>query len=138
MADCQKGWETYEAGDYASALREWKPLAKQGNANAQFNLGLMYRWGQGVTQDDAQAAAWYRKAAEQGNTNAQFNLALMYAEGRGVAQGYVQAHMWFKLAAAQGHEEAAEIRDKFAEVMTRDQIIEAQRLAREWTEKHPK
>jgi hypothetical protein len=82
--------------------------------------------------------AWYRKAADQGDVNAQYRLGVMHAEGRGVAQDYVQAHMWFKLAAAQGHKEAAEIQDKLPEVMTRDQVADAQRLAREWTEKHPK
>jgi len=41
-ADYQKGWDTYVKEDYATALREWKPLAEQGNADAQFNLGVMY------------------------------------------------------------------------------------------------
>ena len=83
-ADFQKGVEAYEAGDYAAALREWRPLAEQGDAEAQFNLGVMYSKGQGVAQDDAQALAWYRKAAEQGYAKAQFNLGLMYDEGRGL------------------------------------------------------
>ncbi len=53
-------------GDYATALREWRPLAKQGNASAQFFLGLMYGEGLGVPQDYAKAVGWLRKAAEQG------------------------------------------------------------------------
>ena len=67
-----------KSGDYATALREWTPLAKQGNASAQFNLGLMYRKGQGVPQDYKTAVKWYRLAAEQGNASAQFNLGVMY------------------------------------------------------------
>ena len=62
----------------------------------------------------------------------------MYKKGRGVAQDYAQAHIWFNLAAAQGDEIAAKLRDKLAKSMTPDQVAEAQRLASEWTEKHPK
>jgi len=58
--------------NYATALKEWRPLADQGDAHTQFNLGLMYRKGQGVTQDDAGAVRWYRKAADQGAAAAQF------------------------------------------------------------------
>ena len=63
----QDGWGAYERGDYQTALREWRPLATQGNAPAQFNLGLMYDHGYGVPQDDAEAVKWYRLAAEQGD-----------------------------------------------------------------------
>ncbi len=49
----------YQRGDYATALREWRPLAEQGNAKAQYNLGFMYRYGLGVPQDDAAAWGWY-------------------------------------------------------------------------------
>ena len=49
------GYTAYNAGDYATALREWRPLAEQGNADAQYNLGMMYDEGEGVPQDDAEA-----------------------------------------------------------------------------------
>ncbi len=61
----------YKRGDYATAIREWRPLAEQGNAKAQFNLGVMYDRGLGVPQDYAEAVKWYRKAAEQGHAGAQ-------------------------------------------------------------------
>ena len=64
-------------GDYATALREWKPLAEQGNADAQFNLGLMYRNGEGVQQDHEESAKWFRRAAEQGHAGAQSRLGFM-------------------------------------------------------------
>jgi hypothetical protein len=70
-ADFQKGYAAYKSGDYATALREWRPLARQGNADAQFNLGWMYEKGRGVPQDDKTAVKWYRLAAEQGNAVAQ-------------------------------------------------------------------
>ena len=65
-ADFQKGVTAYNSGDFATALREWKPLAEQGNAYAQNNLGLMYDNGQGVLQDYKTAVKWYRLAAKQG------------------------------------------------------------------------
>ena len=61
-----------------------KKLAEQGNAVAQFNLGVMYEKGEGVPKDYKQAAYWYSKAAEQGNAEAQTILGIMYGEGEGV------------------------------------------------------
>jgi TPR repeat protein len=76
--------------------------AEQGDADAQFNLGVMYDKGQGVAQDYSQAADWYRKAAEQGNANAQYNLGVMYLNGQGAPQDDSQAANWFRKAAEQG------------------------------------
>lgn len=59
-----KGSEAYESGDFATALQEWRPLAEEGDARAQYNLGLMYELGQGVPQDFTETARWYRLAAE--------------------------------------------------------------------------
>ena len=70
-ADFDEGFAAYDRGDYATALREWKPLAEHGLAEAQHNLGVMYSKGQGVPQDDAEAVKWYRLAAEQGYARAQ-------------------------------------------------------------------
>ena len=80
-ADFEKGMEAWLRGDYATALREWKPLAEQGLADAQFGLGLMYYKGEGVPKDDKEAVMWYRLAAEQGDAPAQVNLGVMYREG---------------------------------------------------------
>ena len=66
-ADWEKGVAAYESGDFATAMREWEPLAEQGDATAQGNLGLMYDEGQGVPQDYKTAVKWYRLAAEQGD-----------------------------------------------------------------------
>ncbi len=99
----QKGLNAYNKGDYATALLEWKPLAAQGDAPAQANLGGMYRDGRGVPQDDAEAVRWFRLAAEQGDAWAQTNLGLGYAKGRGVPQDDAEAVRWYRLAAEQGH-----------------------------------
>jgi hypothetical protein len=80
--------------------------AKSGNAAAQFNLGVLYKDGQGVPQDYAQAAVWFRKAAEQGNADAQFNLGILYKDGQGIPQDYAQAAAWYRKAAEQGDADA--------------------------------
>ena len=76
--ELEDGKAAYEKGDYATALEKWIPLADQGHAPAQFNLGVMYASGQGVPQDYAAAINWYRKAADQGHAKAQSNLGIMY------------------------------------------------------------
>ena len=82
-ADFDAGVTAYDRGEYAVALREFRPLAEQGDARAQFALGYMYDEGNGVPQAFPEAATWFRKAAEQGNASAQYNLGLMYDEGEG-------------------------------------------------------
>jgi len=121
----ERGVAAYKRGDYATALREFRTLAEQGVAEAQFKLGGMYEKGQrrfrrlperrrlapasgrvrslgGVPQDYAEAARWYRKAAEQGDARAQKDLGHMYFDGRGVPQDYAEAARWYRKAAEQG------------------------------------
>ena len=80
----------------------YRLAAEQGDASAQFNLGVRYVTGEGVAQDDAEAVRWYRLAAEQGDASAQFNLGVMYGTGEGVAQDDAEAVRWYRLAAEQG------------------------------------
>lgn len=101
-ADFQAGMDANEREDYATALREWRPLAEQGDALAQYNLGLLYRKGRGVPQDDVQARQWYAKAAAQGQAKAQYHLGTLYFNGEGGPKDYQQALRWFRLAADQG------------------------------------
>ena len=128
--------DAYESGNYTTALREWEPLAKNGNSSSQFNLGQMYRRGQGVPENDKTAVKWFTLAAEQGNASAQTNQGVMYDEGQGVVQDYVRAHMWYNIAASSGKSEnASENRDIVAKLMTPSQIETAQRLAQECEKK---
>jgi uncharacterized protein len=104
--DFEAGLDAVEAGDYATALQEWRPLAEQGRADAQAYLGVMYNFGEGVPLDHAEAVRWYRLAAEQGNTFAQFNLGVKYHNGQGVPQDYAEAARWYRRAAEKGDVDA--------------------------------
>ena len=129
--DFDKGYAAYEAGDYVTALQEWKPFAESGDAQAQYNVGLMYDNGRGVPQDHAEAVKWYRLAAEQGDASSQRNLGVAAQLGGGVLQDDVMAHMWFNIASANGDPIAGELRDKRAGLMTTADISKAQAMARE-------
>ena len=111
-------------------LTETRRLAEQGDADAQYNLGVMYANGEGVPQDAAEAVRWYRISADQGNAAAQNNLGLSYSNGEGVLKDSVLAHMWFNIAGANGNEAAREGRDNLERDMTRDEITRATELAR--------
>ena len=124
-------------GQNVSDLDSERKAAEQGDASAQYNLGVMYRDGNGVPKDLAKAVEWFRKAAEQGYPNAQYNLGVMYQDGDGVPRDLVQAHKWFSLAAASGSEGAPDARPELESVMTKEQIAEAEKLASEWREAHP-
>jgi TPR repeat protein len=99
----EDGAAAYVRGDYATAIRLWRPLAEQGDAAAQNELGFAYYNGQGVPQDYAEAVKWYRLAAQQGYADAQFNLGLMYSYGKGVSQDDAEAVKWYRKAAEQGN-----------------------------------
>ena len=101
-----EGKAAYNRGDYATAFKEFKSLADQGDAKAQYDLGLMYGNGQGVAKNYAEAVKWYRKAAEQGDADAQSNLGFLYANGLGVPKDNTEAMKWWSKAAAQGNANA--------------------------------
>ncbi len=136
--DFQKGVAAYTRGDYATAIREWRPLVTKGNAKAQHNLGFMYFYGEGVSQSYSVAMRWWHKAAEQGYAKAQFSIGATHALGYGVHRDYVLAHKWLSLSAAQDDRNAIGLRNFLAKRMTPAQIAEARELAREWMAKHKK
>ena len=128
----------------ASDAKDWskEPLvavqqaAKQGNADAQLTLGMMYSGGIGVAQDDKQAVAWYRKAAERGEAIAQSKLGVMYTNGEGVAQDYKQSYAWFSSAAANGYSDAVKARGIMAKRLTPAALAEGQQLATRYFEQY--
>ena len=129
-ADFAKGVAAYQAGDYRTALAQWMPLARVGDARAQNFLGFMYDNGEGVLEDDVEAVRWYRLASEQGSAKAQYGLGVMFANGEGVPQSNVYAHMWWNLAAASGDRKASQNKSIIASQMTSQELANAQELAR--------
>ncbi|MFQ5773238.1 MAG: tetratricopeptide repeat protein [Kiloniellaceae bacterium] len=98
------GMAAYEAGDYERAARIWEPLARGGDATAQYSLGKLYETGgMDLPKDDRRAVEWYRLSAAQGISAAQNNLGLMYAQGRGAARDPARAVELWTLAARQDH-----------------------------------
>ena len=132
MADFQAGLDAYQKGDYVGAAKEWRPLAEQGSAEAQYNMGLLYLDGHGVPQSTAEAANWFRRAAEQDYTQAQHNLGAMYGSGQGVKRDYIQAYKWLNLCAAKGNAGCVTQRDLIAKKLKPAQVVEAQHLSTEF------
>ena len=92
--------------DFTKTFDLFAQAADQGNAEAQYNLGLMYDSGEGLTQDYAKAAKWYEKAANQGDNSAQNNLGIMYNKGDGVSKDYGRAIEWYRKSADQNNANA--------------------------------
>jgi uncharacterized protein len=105
-AGLDEGIAAYRRGDYHTALREFRPLAEQGVAEAQLGLGVMYTDGLGVPEDPSEAVKWLRRAAEQGLASAQLSLANLYFVGRKVPGNNAEAAKWYRRAAEQGHSQA--------------------------------
>lgn len=122
------------AAGHAASVEALQSLARNGEPNARFRLGILYFAGKGVTQDLGLASSWWRMAAEQGHGEAQHGLAGLYREGMGLAADPVQAYFWYSLAAAQGEDGARDARDRMRREMPAERIAEAERLAKEWLE----
>src|SRR5258706_7602169 len=89
------GQAAYNKGDYATALKFWRPLGEQGNADAQISLGWMYETGQAGRVDDNEALQWFRRAAAQGRAKGQIAIGYLYQTGKGVGQDMEEAAKWF-------------------------------------------
>jgi len=118
------------ATNYAEAVKWYRKAAEQNYAPAQVRLGACYANGQGVEREEAEALKWFRKAAEQNDAEAQYTLGACYANGQGVPKDYVEAYTWLLLAAGQGNEAAKKNMTSLENQMTREQIAEGQKLAR--------
>lgn len=94
--------DAYREKAYAKAAELWRPLAEQGDAEAQYSLGTLYAEGKGVEQNDATAFLWFQRAANQGVAAAQYNVGASYATGAGIGKSDVDAARWFRRAADQG------------------------------------
>jgi len=99
----QLGQSYVQNNRFDEAVEEYRMAADAGCVQAQYALGILYKLGHGVGQDNDQAAEWFRKAAAAGYAPAQYNLGCMYRDGLGVEKDDAQAAGWFRSAAEQGH-----------------------------------
>ena len=102
LAGFEAGIAAYQANDLPLAYKEFLAAAKEGHADSQFNVALMYEKGIGVAKDEKDAVVWYGKSASQGNANAQFNLGVLFEHGRGTNVDFTKANEWYRKASVQG------------------------------------
>jgi TPR repeat protein len=129
--DVSDGDAAFHNGEYSKAVKLLLPLARQGDAVAQRDVGLMYFGGDGLARDSREAVKWFSLSASQGQIGAQVNLGIAYATGEGVQRNPVQAYVWFNAAASQrtGKSVAARFRDHIATELSPDQLQRAESIA---------
>lgn len=91
MADFDAESRAYESSDFATALREFMPLAEQGDAKAQYRLGGLYKIGIGVSKNGPEAVKWLLMAAEQGYPKARIGLEILYDDAKNVPRDATEA-----------------------------------------------
>lgn len=96
----------YSEGDFETARKIWEDLAKNGDAQAMNNLGVIYDQGKGVEPDAGRAAHWFAESANAGNPSGMANYGRLLEQGRGVPANLAEAARWFDMAARQGQPEA--------------------------------
>jgi TPR repeat protein len=134
--DFRSGLSAYNSGDYTRAFREWLGPAERGDPAAEAGIGFLFHKGLGVTQDDAEAAAWFVKAAEQGQAEAQLLLGTLFFFGRGVPQSYVSAFAWCDIAETNGQSDASECRDVALEHLSAAEMRQSFDIVSEWFKRH--
>ena len=129
-ADFDGGMAAFQRGDYETALEEFRALADQGDADAQYMLGGMYSAGRGVPRNYIKAVRWSRLAAEQGHAEAQFSLAMSHAFGFGGLEiDVVESYKWAAIAASNGIKDALKFQEYIEAEMTSQQIEMARNRA---------
>jgi len=132
------GFDDRLASYAVSHEKEFRASAEQGDAEAQYNLAMVYDRGVGVETDGSEALKWYRQAAEQGYAKAQYNLGMMYYFGKGVPQDKVTGYQWVILAADQGEKAAMDAMKALAKKIPNEQIAKARVAAKAWSQAHKK
>ncbi|MBI3707672.1 MAG: sel1 repeat family protein [Proteobacteria bacterium] len=131
-ADFDGGWKAYLAGNYAASLREIRPLADAGVAEAQYALGIMYAQGHGVPRDLRQAVGWYTRAAQRGYSAAQFSLGFLYLYGaEDISADPAMAVRWLAAAAEQGNVTAQYLLGRLYRVG--EGVVPDRGVAQRWT-----
>ena len=135
-ADFEQATQAYKMKDFKTALEEFRTLARAGDARSMFNLGNMYRRGEGIPVSMKDAARLYQAAAERGHSQAQNSLGIMYATGNGVKTNDLEAYAWFTVAALQGNKEAKENAEFAASLLSKRRLISGQLMARQYFESY--
>lgn len=145
--DFDDGTAAVQRGDYQTARALWMPLAKNGHAAAQYNLGALYANGLGVEQDYSKALRWFNASAEQGNPMGMFYLGMLYADGNGTPQNLGAAYVWFRLAVQYGVNDptfsgqmaaAQNYLGQVAGAISNEQRLEFEGVVMQWKPKTPK
>lgn len=127
---------TGQPNDLANAVHFLKMNSKNGYSESQYYLARLYLNGQGVPQDFTKGIELLNLSAKSRNSSAHNALAALYLTGTHFLQDDVLAHVHFNIAASLGDKEAIQFRDKLNAQLSKEQIAEAQKLAREWLDKH--
>ena len=118
------------------SLVDLRKLADQGDAEAQFQMGVRYHNGEDVPQDDTQAMQWFLRSAEQGHVDAQSHLGAYYWAGRGVPEDLSKAYFWSAIALAEGDDNSKSRLEGLASQMTPAQVSDARQQAEIWLRSH--
>lgn len=132
---------SYETGDIVPKSGEkavfwYTKAANQGDLVSINSLANLYKIGVLVPQDGEKAIYWYTKASELKDADSQYWFGMMYFTGQSVPENYVLAHMWFNIAATYGNDLASNSRETVSELMSKEQLQQAQQLATEWFNAH--
>jgi TPR repeat protein len=114
--------QALDSGDYDAAYSSYYDLATQGDASAQYQLGLLYYQGLGISQNYDEASHWYKQSGTQGNADAQYSLGNMFLMGEGVNQDDSKAIAWYEKAAEQGHVAARHNADNLKRVTANESV----------------
>ncbi|MCG3187252.1 MAG: hypothetical protein IOMNBAOH_01855 [Rhodocyclaceae bacterium] len=114
----------------AEAVKWLNRASERGHADAQLQLGLAFKSGNGILQDFGEAKRWFAKGASRGHAESQYQLGLLYRSGQGVPFDFVEAYAWFNRAASQGLQPATVARDELVTLMRPEQIAAAQARSR--------
>ena len=133
IAEIENARDLMEENRFVEAMKELRPAAQSGNAEAEELIGIMYAMGLGVERDDIRAFDWYLRASLKGHPGAQSGIGWYYEVGRGMpAPDLVRAYMWYVLSAIGGDPDAAISQEEVIKKMSKEQIDQAIKMVKDY------
>ena len=133
IAEIENARDLMEENRFVEAMKELRPAAQSGNAEAEELIGIMYAMGLGVERDDIRAFDWYLRASLKGHPGAQSGIGWYYEVGRGMpAPDLVRAYMWYVLSAIGGDPDAAISQEEVIKKMSKEQIDQAIKMVNDY------